>query len=176
MAHARPLADADRLAPPPVPIAFAGVAHICYHQGAVPLPRATLQGMVDMHARRLQVQERLTRDTAACVAAACGSGGVMVVVEAAHMCMASRGVQKPGSSTCTTAALGAFSARRELRQEFLRELRRGEASGQGAPTCGCGAGGVAAGGWGRGALPARAVGGGAVAGAAEASGCGAAGA
>ena len=54
-----------------------------------------------------QVQERLTRDVAAAVVAASGSPGVMVVVEAAHMCMVSRGVQKPGSSTCTTASLGA---------------------------------------------------------------------
>lgn len=80
---------------------------MCYFPGQPRLSRAALQAIVSMHARRLQVQERLTRDIALDVQLASGAAGVMVVVEAGHMCMVSRGVEKPGSSTCSTAALGA---------------------------------------------------------------------
>jgi GTP cyclohydrolase I len=134
---------------------FYGVAHVAYRRprGGARLPRGALQALVDHCARRLQVQERLTRQLAEAVAAATGAVGVMVVTEAAHMCMASRGVEKTASSTCSTATLGCFAAEPAERARFLASLRaaRGAAA---AAACGC-AGGAGA----------RACGGGGVAGA-----------
>ncbi len=128
---------------------FYGVAHVAYAlpAGSRPLTRAALQSLVDHYARRLQVQERLTRQLAEGVAAATGATGVLVVTEAAHMCMASRGVEKTASSTCSTAAVGSFSADAGARAAFLASLRAARASaapqaspalGCAAETCGCG--------------------------------------
>lgn len=100
-----------------------GRAHVCYLPAQPRLSRRTLQSIVSMHSQRLQVQERLTRDVALDVQLAAGAAGVMVVVEAGHMCMVSRGVEKPGSSTCSTAALGVFAGDQGLRTRFLGALR-----------------------------------------------------
>jgi GTP cyclohydrolase I len=129
---------------------FYGVAHVAYRRapGGARLPRGALQALVDHCARRLQVQERLTRQLAEAVSAATGAAGVMVVTEAAHMCMASRGVEKTASSTCSTATLGCFAAEPAERARFLASLRaaRGAAA---AAACGCAGGATGAGASGR---------------------------
>jgi len=123
---------------------FYGVAHVAYRlpAGGARLSRGALQSLVDHFARRLQVQERLTRQLAEGVAAATGATGVMVVTEAAHMCMASRGVEKTASSTCSTATLGTFAADAAERSRFLLSLRaaRGAAAAAGGACCCAGAG------------------------------------
>ena len=123
---------------------FYGVAHVAYRlpAGGARLSRGALQALVEHFARRLQVQERLTRQLAEGVAAATGALGVMVVTEAAHMCMASRGVEKTASSTCSTATLGTFAADASERSRFLASLRaaRGAAAAAGGACC-CGAAG-----------------------------------
>lgn len=108
---------------------FYGTAHVAYSLPSTavsppPLPRAALQAIVDVFSRRLQVQERLTRQIAEAVGSATGASGVMVLTEAAHMCMASRGVEKTASSTCSTACTGVFAADASRRAAFLQRLRR----------------------------------------------------
>ena len=92
------------------------------------LTRAALQRIVTTHGRRLQVQERLTRDIARDVRAASGARGVMVAVRASHLCMIARGVEKPGSTTCTSACLGAFAGSCDRRGAFWSALA-GDAEG-----------------------------------------------
>ena len=92
------------------------------------LTRAALQRIVTTHGRRLQVQERLTRDIARDVRAASGARGVMVAVRASHLCMIARGVEKPGSTTCTSACLGAFAGSADRRGAFWSALA-GDARG-----------------------------------------------
>jgi len=125
---------------------FHGAVHVAYVLGGggsdgtptprprLPLPRAALQEIVLRHARRLQVQERLTRDIARDVAAATGAAGVMVAVRASHLCMIARGVEKPGSTTCTSACLGTFAGSSAGRGDFWRAL-----SGKPTATAGTGA-------------------------------------
>eukprot|EP00850_Spirogloea_muscicola_P001690 SM000006S19455 [mRNA] locus=s6:876333:877779:- [translate_table: standard] len=118
---------------------FVGCAHVGFgveaanSHGKVVRPsrsspdRRLLGGVVSLYSRRLQVQERLTRQIAeaAAVAAASGScAGVMVVVEATHMCMMARGIEKVASGTATVATLGCFSSSPRLRAAFLKLLRR----------------------------------------------------
>ena len=88
---------------------FHGAVHVATTGSRKDVSRAMLQKIVTMHGRRLQVQERLTRDIARDVAAATGASGVMVARRAAHLCMIARGVEKPGSTTCTSACLGEFA-------------------------------------------------------------------
>lgn len=99
---------------------FAGYAHIGY------IPRRTICGLsklkrvVDMFARRLQVQERLTKQIADFLEEQLEPRGVIVVVEAEHFCMTMRGVQAPGTYTTTSAVTGDFLERGEgSREEFL---------------------------------------------------------
>lgn len=100
---------------------FFGQAHVGY----IPGPDRTIVGLsklarvVDVFARRLQVQERLTRQVADAIQSALAPVGVGVVVEAQHMCMACRGVRKANSSMVTSCLLGAFRAP-ETRAEFMR--------------------------------------------------------
>jgi GTP cyclohydrolase I len=86
------------------------------------LSRDTLQALVTRHSRRLQVQERLTRDVAEEVSTLTGGVGVMVAARAAHLCMVSRGVEKPGSSTCTVTKLGRFASEPALRSRVWERL------------------------------------------------------
>jgi GTP cyclohydrolase I len=98
---------------------FFGKVHVAY------LPKQTVIGLskipriVDMFARRLQVQERLTQEIAESIQEVVEPRGVGVICEARHFCMMMRGVEKQHSGTVTSAMLGAFRDRRETRAEFL---------------------------------------------------------
>jgi GTP cyclohydrolase I len=103
---------------------FHGAVHVAYLADAAtkPLTRAEAQRAVARHGRRFQVQERLTRDIARDVLALTGAPGVMVAVRASHLCMIARGVEKPGSTTVTSAALGAFADDASRRGRFWETL------------------------------------------------------
>lgn len=94
------------------------------HVGYLPLNRviglSKIPRIVDMFSRRLQVQERLTREIAEALEAALNPGGVAVVMEAQHMCMMARGVEKQASKMTTNAMRGAFREDSSTRAEFLR--------------------------------------------------------
>ena len=104
---------------------FDGHAHVAYLPGAD--GRVTglskLARLVEGFARRLQVQERMTAQIADAMAAMLQPAGVMVVVEAAHSCMALRGIRKSGTATVTTAARGLYQADACARAEVLGFLR-----------------------------------------------------
>lgn len=95
---------------------FVGVVHVAYRGGrGRNLNRERMQRVVRGYSLRLQVQERLTREIAEAI-----GGSVMVVVEASHLCMLSRGVQQVASLTSTYASLGLFSSNSRLRTTFLQ--------------------------------------------------------
>jgi GTP cyclohydrolase I len=79
---------------------------------------------VDIFARRLQIQERLTQEIAQCIQEMLDPVGVGVIAEAQHFCMMMRGVEKQRSETVTSTMLGAFRKNRETRNEFLSLVRK----------------------------------------------------
>lgn len=99
---------------------FFGKAHIAYIPAGRLLGLSKLPRIVDMFARRLQVQERLTSEIADAVQEAVQPRGVGVVIEAYHLCMMMRGVEKQNSKTITSALLGNFRDDAKTRDEFLR--------------------------------------------------------
>lgn len=103
-----------------------GKAHVAYLPDGCVVGLSKLPRIVEMFARRLQVQERLTREIADAIDKALRPRGVGVVVEAEHMCMSMRGVQKPGSRTVTSCLLGAIDTDPNRRAEFLALARRRE--------------------------------------------------
>jgi len=98
---------------------FYGKVHIAYIPDGYIVGLSKIPRIVDVFARRLQVQERLTEQIINCIQEALKPQGVAVVVEAAHMCMMMRGVQKQNSMTTTSAFTGVFETA-ETRNEFLR--------------------------------------------------------
>lgn len=102
---------------------FFGKAHVAYLPDGCVLGLSKLPRIVEMYARRLQVQERLTREIAEAVQTALRPRGVGVVIEAEHLCMAMRGVQKPGSHTITSYLLGEMNTDTTHRAEFLALVR-----------------------------------------------------
>jgi GTP cyclohydrolase I len=104
---------------------FYGKAHIAYlPQGRV-IGLSKLPRIVDMFARRLQVQERMTQQIAETIEDVVEPRGVGVILEAQHFCMMMRGVEKQHSGAVTSAMLGAFRAQKETRDEFLALVRNG---------------------------------------------------
>jgi GTP cyclohydrolase I len=104
---------------------FFGKAHIAYIPSGRILGLSKLPRIVDMFARRLQVQERLTSEIAEAVQESVNPLGVGVVIEAYHLCMMMRGVEKQNSMTITSALLGGFREDAKTRDEFLRLAHAG---------------------------------------------------
>lgn len=102
---------------------FHGKAHVAYIPNRKIVGVSKLARLVDAYARRLQVQERLTNQIARTIMDRINPLGVAVVVEAEHMCMRMRGVQKGNSIIITSTLLGAFRSRQETRAEFMNLIR-----------------------------------------------------
>ena len=102
---------------------FYGKAHVAYIPNGYITGLSKIARVVDAYARRLQVQERLTDQILECIQNALKPKGVAVVIEAAHMCMQMRGVQKQNSVTTTSAFTGAFMTQSKTREEFIQLIK-----------------------------------------------------
>jgi GTP cyclohydrolase IA len=100
-----------------------GRAHVAYIPNGKVIGLSKIARICEMYGRRLQVQERLTAQIADALQGLLQPKGVAVVVEATHMCMVMRGVQKPGSWTSTSAVKGIFADDAKTRQEFMSLIR-----------------------------------------------------
>ena len=105
-------------------VPFYGKAHIAYIPNGKVAGLSKLARTVEVYAKKPQLQERLTKEVADSIMKYLDAKGVMVVIEAEHMCMTMRGVKKPGTKTVTTTYRGLFKENRELREEvrsFIKE-------------------------------------------------------
>ena len=103
---------------------FIGKCHIAYIPDGKIVGLSKIARLVEVYARRLQVQERLSVEIASCLQEALGAKGVAVSLEAMRCCMVMRGVEKPGTMTSTFAYTGVFESSAELRREFLQAMQR----------------------------------------------------
>lgn len=101
---------------------FYGKAHIAYIPNGEVVGLSKLARCVECYAKRLQLQEQLSSQVADAIMDNLNPKGVMVVMEAEHMCMTMRGVKKPGSKTVTVAARGVFETDKDARELFFRML------------------------------------------------------
>jgi len=104
---------------------FFGKAHVAYIPNGKIVGLSKIPRLVDVYARRLQVQERLTEQIAEGLCRVLNPSGVGVVIEAYHLCMMMRGVEKQNSKTITSALRGAFREDPKTRDEFLRLAHNG---------------------------------------------------
>jgi len=102
---------------------FFGKCHVAYIPDKRVVGLSKIPRLVNMFARRLQIQERLTNQIASAIQQEIAPFGVGVVVEARHLCMVMRGVEKQNSQTVTSAMLGAFRENVQTREEFLSLIR-----------------------------------------------------
>jgi GTP cyclohydrolase I len=100
-----------------------GRAHVAYIPNGKVIGLSKIARICEMYARRLQVQERLTAQIADALQGLLKPQGVAVVIEASHMCMVMRGVQKPGSWTTTSAMRGVFAEDGRTREEFMNLIQ-----------------------------------------------------
>lgn len=103
--------------------AITGVAHVGYIPAGKVVGISKLSRLVDAYARRLQLQERLTRQIGTTIAEVLEPKGVAVIIEASHGCMSTRGVNQHGVSLVTKCWLGDFKTSPELRRDFMESLR-----------------------------------------------------
>ncbi len=103
---------------------FFGTASVAYIPAGRVIGLSKIPRIVEMYARRLQVQERMTQQIADFLMERIGPKGVGVVIEATHLCAVMRGVQKPGTIMTTSAVLGIFRANDKTRAEFFAHLQR----------------------------------------------------
>jgi GTP cyclohydrolase I len=103
---------------------FFGRVHVAYIPNGKVIGLSKIARLIEVFARRLQVQERMTRQIADAIQEAIAPQGVGVVIEARHLCMMMRGIEKQTSSTVTSAMVGCFQ-RKETRAEFLSLVRSG---------------------------------------------------
>jgi GTP cyclohydrolase I len=101
---------------------FFGKVHVAYIPNGYITGLSKIPRVVDIFSHRLQVQERLTTQICQCIQEALNPLGVMVVIEAQHLCMQMRGVEKQGSTTITSDYSGVFQTDKELRQEILNSI------------------------------------------------------
>ena len=102
-----------------------GKAHVAYIPARRVVGISKLARVVDIFARRLQIQEKMTVDIASTIDRVLQPQGVAVVIEARHQCMTTRGIHKPGAGTITSHMLGAFRDDPSTRREFLAMIRNG---------------------------------------------------
>src|SRR5215467_4724758 len=112
---------------------FFGKCHVAYIPSTKVIGLSKIPRLVDVFARRLQVQERLTNQIAETITAKIDPLGVAVVIEATHLCMAMRGVEKQNSFAITSAMLGGFRTDARTRMEFLELIRRPDLNTRSAP-------------------------------------------
>jgi GTP cyclohydrolase IA len=111
---------------------FFGRCHIAYIPKGKVIGLSKIPRLVEVFARRLQIQERMTNQIAETIRAKIEPLGVAVVIEATHLCMAMRGVEKQNSFAITSAMLGGFQHDARTRMEFLELIRRPELHGRSA--------------------------------------------
>lgn len=105
---------------------FFGKCHVAYIPNKKVVGLSKIARLVNMYARRLQIQERLTSQIAKAIQEKLSPEGVGVVVEARHLCMVMRGVEKQHSAAMTSAMLGAFRENKQTRDEFLSLIKHGK--------------------------------------------------